>query len=53
VEGSDNDLFLQYYPDICPEELRKTMRNLTKYNQSSGQKVNPSSPEWGVGMVSM
>jgi hypothetical protein len=36
---------LRYYPGIYLEGLRKTMKNLSHYSQSSGQDLNLAPPK--------
>jgi hypothetical protein len=40
-----------YYPSICLEKLRKTIENITQDNRSSGQDLNPESPEYKAGVL--
>jgi hypothetical protein len=39
---------LRYYPGICLEALRKTMKNLSQSSWSLGQDLNPGPPDPGV-----
>jgi hypothetical protein len=42
-EGSGNGLILRYYPSICLEGLRKTMKNLSLVHLSQGMRYHADS----------
>jgi hypothetical protein len=45
VQVSSHGLILRYYPGICLEELRKTMKSLSQDSRSQGRDLNPGPPE--------
>jgi hypothetical protein len=49
LEGIGSDLILKYYPDICPEELRKAKQNLSQDSRFSGRDLNPIPPDYDAG----
>jgi hypothetical protein len=51
MEGRGRGLILRYYPSICLEELRKTMKNLSRDSQSPGRDLNPGHPEYEAGVL--
>jgi hypothetical protein len=42
---------LRYYPSICLEGLRKTMKNLNQESWSLGRDLNPGSLKYKAGML--
>jgi hypothetical protein len=51
MEGSRPGLILRYYSRICPEDLRRTMKNLGQTSQSQGRDLNPGPPEYEAGVL--
>jgi hypothetical protein len=51
LEGSGHDLILRYYPGICLEGLRKTMKTLRQDSQSLSQDLNLGFPDHKAGVV--
>jgi hypothetical protein len=49
MEGSDNGRILRYYPEICLEGLRKTMKKLSQYHLPPGRDLNQGPPEYEAG----
>jgi hypothetical protein len=50
LEGSSHGPILRYYPGICLEELKKTMKK-PQYSQSLGLDLNPGPPEYEAGVL--
>jgi hypothetical protein len=46
-------LNLRYYPGICVEGLRKTMKNLSQDSRSPGRDLNPGHPEYEAGVLTI
>jgi hypothetical protein len=42
---------LRYYPGICPEGLRKRMKNLSHYSRSAGRDLNMVRTEYEAGVL--
>jgi hypothetical protein len=51
MEGSGRGLILILYPDICPEDLRKTTINLNQYSRSPGRDLKSGPPEYEAGLL--
>jgi hypothetical protein len=41
----------RYYPGICLEELRKTMKDLSQDSRSPGRDLKPGTPEYEAGVL--
>jgi hypothetical protein len=42
---------LRYYPGICLEGLRETMKNVSQDSQSAGQDLKPGPSEYKAGVL--
>jgi hypothetical protein len=43
--------YLRYYPGLCLEGLRKTMKNFNECRRSPGRDFNPEPPEYRAGVL--
>jgi hypothetical protein len=53
VEGSGRGLILRYYPGNLLEELWKTTQHNSKDSQFPGRDLNPGSPEYEAGVLTI
>jgi hypothetical protein len=51
VEGNWSWRNLRYYPGVCLENLRKTMKNLSQDSRSPGQDLDPGPPKYEAGVL--
>jgi hypothetical protein len=51
MKGSSCGQILRYYPSICLEVQRKTMKNLSQDSRFLGQDLNPRSPKYENGVL--